>query len=75
MTHLDVDAGDEIRVTYNRDRSAYFSTRRSAIKSSGKGYCIAKCMCEPGGCPLQRYYVTKPQPALPSSAGGVAAQP
>jgi hypothetical protein len=62
MTHLDVDAGDEIRVTYNRDRSAYFSTRRSASRSAGKGYCIAKCMCESGGCPMKRYYVTKCQP-------------
>jgi hypothetical protein len=67
MTHLDdgVKADSEIRVTYNRlqasSRSggAYFSTRRNALKSAGKGYCIAKCVCEPGGCPLKRYYVTK----------------
>ena len=60
MTHMDVGAGDEIRVTYNRDgRSSYFSTRKNAKKSAKKGYCIAKCMCEPGGCPLNRFYVTK----------------
>ena len=61
MTHLadGVKADEEIRVTYNRDNNAYFSTRRNAIKSKGKGYCVAKCMCEPAGCPCKRYYVTK----------------
>jgi hypothetical protein len=63
MTHLDVQAGEEIRVTYNRasagSSSSYFSTRRNALKSAAKGYCVAKCMCEAGGCPLRRYYVTK----------------
>jgi len=75
MTHLDdgVEAGDEIRVTYNRLKNgdashvnyradAYISKRKKAVKSAkarGKDYCIAKCMCEPGGCPLKRYYVTK----------------
>ena len=58
MTDRAVEAGEELRVTYNRDKSAYFSTRRNALRSAGKGYCIAKCMCEPGGCPLKRFYVT-----------------
>jgi hypothetical protein len=58
MTDRAVEAGTELRVTYNRDKSAYFSTRSNAMKSACKGYCIAKCMCEPGGCPLKRYYVT-----------------
>jgi hypothetical protein len=58
MTDAAVPAGEELRVTYNRDKSAYFSTRRNALRSAGKGYCIAKCMCEPGGCPLKRNFVT-----------------
>ena len=66
MTDKDVAAGTELRVTYNRQPAAsgaYFTTRRNACKSAGKGYCVAKCMCEPGGCPLRRYYVTKRAPA------------
>ena len=62
MTHLDVEAGEELRVTYNRASSssgAYFTTRRNALKSAKNGYRIAKCMCEEGGCPLKRYFVTR----------------
>jgi hypothetical protein len=72
MTERDVSANDELRVTYNRDKSAYFSTRRSALKSAGKGFCIAKCVCEPDGCPLKRYYVTAR--VKQGAAAGVAAQ-
>jgi hypothetical protein len=67
MTHLatGVAAGDEIRVTYNRvpGNNAYFCTRKCAKKLAGKSRCIVKCMCEPDGCPLKRYYVTDRVPS------------
>lgn len=80
MTERDVAPGEEIRVTYNRQGgakggggSSYFSTRRNAQKSAKKGYTVAKCMCEPGGCPLKRYFVQPPSKRADASPGPAAA--
>ena len=58
ITNVEVSAGKELRVSYNRGDSGYFSTRKMALTSCKKGEIVAKCMCEEGGCPLNHYFVT-----------------
>jgi hypothetical protein len=61
--HVSADNSVHKRVPYARKRhSGYFTPRMVAMKNAtqaGKDHYAAKCMCEPGGCPLKRYFVTK----------------